>query len=228
MKVIIPTQHEAKHFRRIELPEASAVFRKIWDWAEMAGGVGAGGAELDVWLVMVLTASRPGETIKMLWPWVNFEKALITHPASAMKTKREHITPLSTAALHVLRRRERVRSGEAVFTSLRGKAVSNTNLGTAVKRTGNRQRDIARLALSFRRLVRRSRRPARRSGFARGRVGACIADGRGQLSQGDRDRSAAPGDAALFGMVDRRRSRRRPAAEARVSCTHAPDTTYTT
>ena len=74
MKVIIPTQHEAKHFRRIELPEASAVFRKIWDWAEMAGGVGAGGAELDVWLVMVLTASRPGETIKMLWPWVNFEK----------------------------------------------------------------------------------------------------------------------------------------------------------
>ena len=29
-----------------------------------------------------------------------------------------------------------MRSGEAVFTSLRGKAVSNTNLGTAVKRTG--------------------------------------------------------------------------------------------
>ena len=137
MKAIVPIKHETRHFRRVDLTVAPEVFQKIWGWAEMMDGVGVGSAPLDAWLIMVLTATRPVEAIKMVWSEVDIKKALATLPPTRTKTKTSHAVPLSTAALHVLERRARVGGGsDTVFTSVRGGAVSDTSLEAAVKRTG--------------------------------------------------------------------------------------------
>ena len=52
----------------------------------------------------ILTAARSGEIRGAKWGEVDLEKALWTIPADRMKAKREHVVPLSPAALGVFKR----------------------------------------------------------------------------------------------------------------------------
>ena len=56
---------------------------------------------------LILTAARTSEVRGARWPEVDFDEATWTIPADRMKGGREHRVPLSTAALHVLRRARR-------------------------------------------------------------------------------------------------------------------------
>jgi integrase len=51
---------------------------------------------------------------------VDFARRLWTLPPGRMKSAKQHVVPLSTAALAVLHRQQRVRSGEAVFPGRSG------------------------------------------------------------------------------------------------------------
>ena len=52
----------------------------------------------------ILTAARSGEVRGMVWSEVDLEGALWTIPATRMKGGRDHVVPLSPAALAVIRR----------------------------------------------------------------------------------------------------------------------------
>ncbi len=52
----------------------------------------------------VLTASRPGEVVNMIWEEVDLARGTWTVPAERMKVSREHRVPLSKQALAVLER----------------------------------------------------------------------------------------------------------------------------
>ncbi len=58
----------------------------------------------------ILTAARSGEIRGALWSEVNLEKALWTVPAERMKAGREHVVPLSPAALRTFQRAHELRT----------------------------------------------------------------------------------------------------------------------
>jgi integrase len=61
--------------------------------------------------VTILTAFRSGEVRGATWNEIDFDAALWTIPVERMKAKREHVVPLSEAALRILRRCKQLRSG---------------------------------------------------------------------------------------------------------------------
>jgi integrase len=53
-----------------------------------------------------------------------------------MKSAKQHVVPLSTAALAVLDRQQRVRSGDAVFPGRSGSSLSYASFATAPAKAG--------------------------------------------------------------------------------------------
>ena len=90
---------------------------------------------------LILTAARTTEVRGARWAEVDFDEATWTIPASRMKNGREHLVPLSTAALGVLRRAQRelyLRVGfpnDLVFPDLSGKnMISQDGLRQLLRR----------------------------------------------------------------------------------------------
>jgi integrase len=90
------------HYRRPELDDAPVLYRTI---------AAAEGTAFAAWTFMILTTCRPGEAVKAVWPEIDLAKRLWIIPAARMKSKRQHIIPLSTAALAVLEGQAARRSG---------------------------------------------------------------------------------------------------------------------
>jgi len=63
----------------------------------------------------ILTAARSGEILGMRWSEVDLDKKIWTVPAARMKAAREHRVPLSPRAVVVLRKLEKLKTGEFVF-----------------------------------------------------------------------------------------------------------------
>jgi len=63
----------------------------------------------------ILTAARSGEIRGATWAEVNLEVALWTIPATRTKASREHVVPLSPAAVAVFRRAQELNSAGAQF-----------------------------------------------------------------------------------------------------------------
>jgi integrase len=97
---------EQPHYRAVKIDNAQEVFRALK--AEE-------GSAFAAWLFMVLTAARPSEALEARWAEVDFDRRLWTLPPERMKSAKQHVVPLSTAALAVLDRQRRVRSGDAIF-----------------------------------------------------------------------------------------------------------------
>ena len=60
---------------------------------------------------LILTAARSGEVRGATWAEIDLEAALWTIPAARMKAEREHVIPLSDAAVRVLGRAKQWRTG---------------------------------------------------------------------------------------------------------------------
>jgi integrase len=89
-KVAPVTHHAAMDYR--ELPSFMAALRERED--------SVAGRALEF---LILTASRSGEVLGAKWEEVDLANATWTIPASRMKAKREHRTPLSPTAADLLR-----------------------------------------------------------------------------------------------------------------------------
>ncbi len=64
---------------------------------------------------LVLTAGRTGEVIGATWPEFDLERSLWTIPAERMKAKREHVVPLSSRCVEILREAEKLFGRSYVF-----------------------------------------------------------------------------------------------------------------
>ncbi|MDA8259283.1 MAG: tyrosine-type recombinase/integrase [Betaproteobacteria bacterium] len=73
----------------------------------------------------MLTATRTGESIGMLWPEVKLEEGLWIIPAARMKAVREHRVPLSKQALRLLQDLPRMEGSDVVFWGSRKPHLSN-------------------------------------------------------------------------------------------------------
>ncbi len=89
--------------------------------------------------LLILTATRPGETRGAQWAEFDLDAALWTIPAERMKMKIEHRVPLSTQAIQVLRNMQAVSGGGVlVFPSpfYPSKQLSDSTFNSALARMG--------------------------------------------------------------------------------------------
>jgi integrase len=64
---------------------------------------------------LILSACRSGEVCGARWSEIDLKKSLWTIPANRMKAGREHLVPLSPAAIALLERMAKLRTGKFVF-----------------------------------------------------------------------------------------------------------------
>jgi integrase len=105
------------HYRAVKVDGAPEVFRAL---------ACQDGSAFSSWVFMIATAARPSEALGARWQEVDFDRRLWTLPAARMKSAREHVVPLSTAALAVLKRQACVRTGDAIFPGRRGRRSLTT------------------------------------------------------------------------------------------------------
>lgn len=89
----------------------------------------------------ILTAARSGEVRKAVWSEIDVQAKLWTIPAERMKAGREHVVPLSSAALSILEQAKgnRAVSGhEYIFPGSHGRPLSDMTL-TKVLRSATSQ-----------------------------------------------------------------------------------------
>jgi integrase len=89
----------------------------------------------------VLTAARSGEIRGATWSEVDLEKALWTIPAGRMKAGKEHVVPLSPAALRVFERAHAMRTEGCQFVfhgASRNKPMSDMTLMKVLRDMGEK------------------------------------------------------------------------------------------
>jgi integrase len=75
---------------------------------------------------LIITATRSGETRSAMWNEIDFEARCWTIPASRMKARTEHVVPLSTRALAILRQAYAACHDSALcFPNAKGKPFSD-------------------------------------------------------------------------------------------------------
>jgi len=93
----------------------------------------------------VLTFNRPGPTRMLEWSEISFNDKMWYCPASKMKMKREHLIPLSSQAIEILKEVQCLTvNGKYVFPSLTSKnrPLSDNTFTTALRRMGFDKKEI--------------------------------------------------------------------------------------
>ena len=86
--------------------------------------------------LLARTALRPGELRQGVWSEIDWDKAEWRIPASRMKMRREHLVPLSTQALEILRDQQMTDLGPSdfIFPGLRPRRpISDAAMGVSLK-----------------------------------------------------------------------------------------------
>lgn len=88
--------------------------------------------------LLILTAARSGEVRGMTWGEVSLDDALWTVPGGRMKAKRPHSSPLSPAAVAILRdlMPEQTKPGDLVFPNSKARPHSDMVFTALLKRMG--------------------------------------------------------------------------------------------
>ena len=140
---IVPLKRKTVHFRRIQLDDAPAVFRALHE--ALGRATGPKSAELAAWVFMIACSLRPSEALHARWGEISLDKKLLVIGRERMKSDREHRVPLSSLAIEILERRDRVRvrtgdekvdAAVAVFAGVSGGPPGYTNFALAPKREG--------------------------------------------------------------------------------------------
>ncbi|MGF6230515.1 integrase [Inquilinus ginsengisoli] len=116
------------HFPALPYPQIGAFITKL----RAKNGVAARALEYTI-----LTAARSNETYGARWPEIDLDAALWTVPGDKMKGEREHVVPLSEAALAVLREMLELRDakhGDYVFPGgKKGRGLSNMAMAKVIR-----------------------------------------------------------------------------------------------
>jgi integrase len=107
------SKYVVKHYPAATLEEAPSLYRAICD---------AEGSVYRAHAFMILTTSRPSEALRATWSEIDLTKALWTVPPARSKTGKEHVVPLSTAAIAVPEAQAAVRMNDYVFPGQRPNA----------------------------------------------------------------------------------------------------------
>ena len=144
-KRTLEIEPEKAHFPSLPWREV----RKLWEAAEAYSEV----MDLQTYNALrlqALTFVRPGELIGMRWSEIDWEDQQWLIPAHRMKgrqgKKREHLVPLSSQALAVLRSQERINGNRSyVFHSTRSQSghISNMTVNMVLNRMGFKGRMCA-------------------------------------------------------------------------------------
>jgi integrase len=126
----LPTRSEVqpvKHFAAMEFSEVPKFM------AELGQIDTVGAASLRF---LILTAARTGEVIGAHWREIDLNEKIWTVPADRAKTKRNHIVPLSTDAIAILREVEPLRtsSDDCIFPGRKGEGLSCMTLLVLLQR----------------------------------------------------------------------------------------------
>jgi integrase len=117
---------------------ATVVHHPALPWREMPGfmaelrkreGMGARALEF-----VILTAARSGEVRGATWDEIDLERRLWTIPAARMKAGREHVVPLSDAAVAMLKALGKPPKGGLVFPAAKGGKLSDMTLSAVLRR----------------------------------------------------------------------------------------------
>lgn len=84
----------------------------------------------------ILTAARSGEVRGATWREIDLSKGEWAIPANRMKAGKEHIVPLPSRALEILRHLPAGGNDEIIFKAPRGGVLSDMSLGAVLKRMG--------------------------------------------------------------------------------------------
>jgi integrase len=106
-----------QHFAALPYGELPGLVGKLRAWRQEAEGVfhiGAFGLEF-----LILTAARSGEVLGAQWSEIDFEAKTWTVPAARMKKAREHVVPLTEAALAILDSVPRIEGNAFIFPGAR-------------------------------------------------------------------------------------------------------------
>lgn len=124
--------HKVTHFRALPHDDA----REFMEQLRQREGMAARALEFAI-----LTAARSGEVRGARWDEVDFKRKRWSIPADRMKMDRDHVVPLSDAALAVLEKMPR--DSDLIFTAPRGGQLSDMSLLAVIKRMGYRERTTA-------------------------------------------------------------------------------------
>jgi integrase len=131
----LPSRSEVqpvKHFRAMDYQDVPAFMAELGQIDTVAA------ASLRF---LVLTAARTNEVVGARWNEVDWNERTWTVPAVRAKTKRNHIVPLSTGALAILREMEPLRSSDEdfIFPGQKGAGQSSMTLLSLLQRRMKRQ-----------------------------------------------------------------------------------------
>ena len=127
---------KAQHYPHLLEPELPAFLQA------MRGSTSRTPARTATWLCL-WTASRPGMVRWAEWSEIDFETALWTIPAAKMKTRRDHVVPLSRQALDALRELHRLTGrGRYLFPGIGAKqpVISENTINLTLRKIGYRGR----------------------------------------------------------------------------------------
>jgi len=88
---------------------------------------------------MIHTVTRQGETRGMVWAEVDLVDQLWTIPSERMKANKEHVVPLTSRCIEILRELERHPKSKYVFSALRGGMISDATIGKLIKSIHERE-----------------------------------------------------------------------------------------
>lgn len=142
---LLPKSREAKKVKHhAALPYADApVFM-----AELRGRDGTAARALEL---CVLTSTRSGEVRKADWSEIDLERAIWTIPAERMKAGKEHVVPLSDAALAALTATPEAERAGLVFPgNSTKKPLSDMSLTAVLRRMGRAEITVHGFRSTFR------------------------------------------------------------------------------
>lgn len=124
-------KHKAEHFTAVTLDNLPALLVGVRAYGNRH-------VEACVWL-QVLTATRPGEARGAQWAEFDLDRAVWRIPAERMKKRKEHVVPLPTQAVHLLRQLAQINLDESVLFPSRsrpGVPMSDMVIGMVFRRVG--------------------------------------------------------------------------------------------
>lgn len=131
-RILAPHTDKPKHFAAVPYADMPDLLTNLRNGSETVGRYAL--------MFIILTAARSGEVRSMLWSEVDTEAALWTVPATKMKSRREHIVPLSPPAVSVLKAMAGLIEGrphEPVFPGRQSKPLSDMTILRVMRTLGD-------------------------------------------------------------------------------------------